>query len=162
MVATAHGIDLSSLMSNPELVTLIGGIEQTTLGDQAAADQAKSTGQEFRKTKAERKGSPVFDYLIEVVGQGEWRLHRDVAKSVDSMLSGGKGHAERRRYVKSASGGGDKMVVSFESALATQMAVAAAIEDAGVRSVLNHRAAKTGAGDWLFDLMHQADLIANS
>lgn len=36
MVATAHGVRLESMLKNPELNPLLGGLEQVTLGDQAA------------------------------------------------------------------------------------------------------------------------------
>jgi len=36
MVGTAHGTDLSSLMANPDLNSLIGGIHQVTLSDAEA------------------------------------------------------------------------------------------------------------------------------
>ena len=63
-VATSHGSDISSLLRNPEMTVLLGGIETVTVGDaQAAKDRMN------RKTRQERKGSPVFDTLIEVLGQ---------------------------------------------------------------------------------------------
>ena len=36
MVGTAHGTDLSSLLANPDLNSLIGGVHQVTLGDAEA------------------------------------------------------------------------------------------------------------------------------
>lgn len=36
MVGTAHGTDLSSLIANPDLNSLVGGIHQVTLGDTEA------------------------------------------------------------------------------------------------------------------------------
>lgn len=63
-VATAHGSDMSSLLSNPELVILLGGLEAVTLGDAAAAKDNN-----HRKTRLERKGLPVFDTVVEVIGQ---------------------------------------------------------------------------------------------
>ena len=36
LVGTAHGISLSSLISNPELNSLVGGIHQVVTGDIAA------------------------------------------------------------------------------------------------------------------------------
>lgn len=52
MVGTAHGISLSSLMKNPVLVPLIGGINPVTLGDAEA--KRRGTNQ---KTILERKVS---------------------------------------------------------------------------------------------------------
>ena len=62
---------------------------------------------------------------MEVIGQGEWRVHRNVKHSVDSILEGGQGHAERRRYFDDGRGG-RKMVVSYETPLAARMAMSAA------------------------------------
>ena len=36
MVATAHGLDLNSLLKNPDLSPLLGGLQTVTLGDQLA------------------------------------------------------------------------------------------------------------------------------
>lgn len=36
MIATAHGVSLSSLMKKPDLIALLGGIQAVTLGDAAA------------------------------------------------------------------------------------------------------------------------------
>jgi stage III sporulation protein SpoIIIAA len=36
IVATAHGVRLDSLLKNPELNPLLGGLQQVTLGDIAA------------------------------------------------------------------------------------------------------------------------------
>ena len=147
-MATAHGTNLRSLLSNPELVALLGGIETVILGDKAAARDDRVDG---KKTRAERKGRPVFGVLIEVVSQGEWRLHRDVAASVDSMLSGGQGHAELRRYVTLSRPSGEDvdmvgsgyatspprlskaMAVSFGSQHAVKLAAAAAVMGPGGR-----------------------------
>jgi len=35
-VGTAHGVSLSSLISNPELNTLVGGVHQVVIGDKLA------------------------------------------------------------------------------------------------------------------------------
>ena len=36
LVGTAHGVSLSSLISNPELNTLVGGVHQVVIGDKLA------------------------------------------------------------------------------------------------------------------------------
>ena len=64
-VATAHGSDISSLLQNPELAVLLGGIQTVTLGDVLAAKDGMNRG----KTRRERQGPPVFDTVIEVLGQ---------------------------------------------------------------------------------------------
>ena len=64
-VATAHGSDIGSLLRNPELAVLLGGIQTVTLGDELAAKDRMNRG----KTRKERLGPPVFDTVIEVLGQ---------------------------------------------------------------------------------------------
>ncbi len=36
LVGTAHGVSLSSLITNPELNTLVGGVHQVVIGDKLA------------------------------------------------------------------------------------------------------------------------------
>lgn len=36
MVATAHGTSIRDLVKNPDLVQLVGGISEVTIGDRAA------------------------------------------------------------------------------------------------------------------------------
>ncbi|PNH01281.1 hypothetical protein TSOC_012835 [Tetrabaena socialis] len=86
LVATAHGTDLPSLLHNAELNALVGGLQTVTLGDMAA--RASSGG---AKTRVERRGAPTFRTLVEVMGGGRLRLRPDVASSVDSLLSSGRG-----------------------------------------------------------------------
>lgn len=71
------------------LQRLVGGIGQVTLGD-AKAD-ATNKG---KKTRLEREGLPVFDTLVELQERGQWRLHPDVAGSVDALLGGNKPDAQ--------------------------------------------------------------------
>ncbi len=57
MVGTAHGVSLQSLMKNPDLVPLLGGITAVTLGDSEAKARGlaqRDKGQEFHKTVLER------------------------------------------------------------------------------------------------------------
>ena len=44
MVGTAHGTDLSSLLANPDLNSLIGGVHQVTLGDAEARSGLQNIG----------------------------------------------------------------------------------------------------------------------
>ncbi|KAG2449915.1 hypothetical protein HYH02_000021 [Chlamydomonas schloesseri] len=81
LVATAHGTDLRSLLSNPDLNSLVGGLQTVILGD-AAANAARGG----TKTRTERRGEPTFRCLVEVQGRGLLRLRPDVAASVDAML----------------------------------------------------------------------------
>ena len=43
-----------------------------------------------RKRRLERASPPVFDVVVEVVGLDRWRVHGDVAASVDALLEGSK------------------------------------------------------------------------
>ncbi|KXZ41692.1 hypothetical protein GPECTOR_318g19 [Gonium pectorale] len=81
LVATAHGTGLASLLRNPELNPLVGGLQTVTLGDA----EARRT-QHGVKSRTERRGAPTFRTLVEVLGGGRLRLRPDVAASVDSLL----------------------------------------------------------------------------
>ncbi|KAG1653859.1 hypothetical protein FOA52_007563 [Chlamydomonas sp. UWO 241] len=81
-VGTAHGTNLSSLLNNHELSDLVGGIETVTLGDVRAFKV--NAGQ---KTRQERARLPTFTMLIEVLAENRWRVHRNVAASVDMLLA---------------------------------------------------------------------------
>lgn len=63
MVATAHGISLSSLMKNPDLVPLIGGIQPVILGDKAASERVSRNSGKMKKTVLERKVG-FFDFFF--------------------------------------------------------------------------------------------------
>jgi len=107
LVGTAHGTCLDSILKNPELNPLIGGIQPVILGDQAVRSSNSA-----KKTQMERKGAPCFTTLIELLGPSKWRIHKDVAKSVDSLLSGRKAETELRwiaadgRFMAQLEGGG--------------------------------------------------------
>ena len=47
-------------------------------------------GEKRRKRRSERASPPVFDALVEVAALDRWRVHRDVAASVDALLEGAK------------------------------------------------------------------------
>ena len=89
LVATAHGGSLASLIKNPALADLIGGVECVTLGDDEAR---RRSGQASggRKTALERASPPTFDAAVEMLEPGVWRVHADLAASVDAALSGGQ------------------------------------------------------------------------
>lgn len=92
LVATAHGIDLGSLLKNPALCSLVGGVHPVILGDK----QAKRNKQgRIVKTVLERAGAPTFDCLVELVGRNNWRVYHNVAQTVDAML------AQEKRIVES-------------------------------------------------------------
>jgi stage III sporulation protein SpoIIIAA len=98
LIASAHG-DLRSLIKNPKIRGLIGGIQSVTLGDeQAKVEAQKRNSTEISKTKTERGGPPTFDIIVEL-SRGEhhsWRVIPDVAEAVDCILRGEEYCAQRR------------------------------------------------------------------
>jgi stage III sporulation protein SpoIIIAA len=66
MVGTAHGTDLQSLLDNPNLSDLVGGVTTVTLGDSVADKHNRG-----KKIKLERKGPPAFTTLIEVLAENK-------------------------------------------------------------------------------------------
>ncbi|KAF5839377.1 hypothetical protein DUNSADRAFT_949 [Dunaliella salina] len=73
LIGTAHSHDIHSLMKNPELLPLLGGIESVALGDEEAKRSNKG-----RKVKLTRKGPPVFNILIEVLTDHRGHLGGDL------------------------------------------------------------------------------------
>jgi len=82
LVGTAHGNCLNSLIKNPTLCDLVGGIEYVTLGD----DEAKRRG--TQKSVLERRTAPVFDIAIEIHERYCWIIHENVEQAVDGILQG--------------------------------------------------------------------------
>lgn len=82
LVGTAHGNSLESLIKNPTLSDLIGGIQYVTLSD----EEARRRG--TQKTVLERKSLPAFQVAIELNDKNFWTIHERVEDSVDSLLQG--------------------------------------------------------------------------
>lgn len=82
LVGTAHGNYLDSLIKNPVLSDLVGGIQHVTLGD----DEAKRRG--TQKSILERKASPAFQVAIEIHERDKWIVHENVDQAVDQLLQG--------------------------------------------------------------------------
>ena len=82
LVGTAHGNHLESLIKNPVLADLVGGIQYVTLGD----DEAKRRGSQ--KSILERKASPAFKVAIEIHERSTWIVHESVDEAVDQLLQG--------------------------------------------------------------------------
>ena len=82
LVGTAHGNCLESLIKNPPLADLIGGIQYVTLSD----DEAKRRG--TQKSILERKAYPAFQVAIEINKRNLWTIHENVEESVDLLLQG--------------------------------------------------------------------------
>ncbi|NOK35251.1 AAA family ATPase [Corallococcus exercitus] len=91
LVATAHGNTLENLVLNPTLSDLVGGVQTVTLSD----DEARRRG--TQKTVTERKGTPTFDIVVEMVSRDEVRVHRDTGAAVDRLLTGADVGGEKRR-----------------------------------------------------------------
>ena len=82
LVGTAHGNCLESLIKNPPLSDLIGGIQYVTLSD----DEAKRRG--TQKSILERKAYPAFQLAVEINERNSWVVHENVEESVDLLLQG--------------------------------------------------------------------------
>jgi DNA polymerase III delta prime subunit len=82
MIGTAHGHTLENVLKNPALCDLIGGVVNVTLGD----DEARRRG--VQKSVLERAGPPTFTIAVEMLDISTWRVHTDVAASVDALLAG--------------------------------------------------------------------------
>nr|UAD87230.1 hypothetical protein [Gracilaria pacifica] len=97
LVGTAHGNYLDSLIKNPILSDLIGGIQYVTLGD----DEAKRRGSQ--KSILERKASPAFQVAIEIHDRHSWIVHESVGQAVDQLLQGINLWVQRRKLVRDGS-----------------------------------------------------------
>nr|YP_010728689.1 hypothetical protein P6G74_pgp123 [Phymatolithon calcareum]WEA76929.1 hypothetical protein [Phymatolithon calcareum] len=92
LVGTAHGNYLESLIKNPVLSDLVGGIQYVTLGD----DEAKRRG--TQKSILERKAAPAFQVAIEIHTRNSWVVHEKVDQIVDQILQGSCTLTQRRKF----------------------------------------------------------------
>nr|YP_009393337.1 hypothetical protein [Symphyocladiella dendroidea]ARW61899.1 hypothetical protein [Symphyocladiella dendroidea] len=92
LVGTAHGNYLHSIIKNPTLSDLIGGIQYVTLGD----DEAKRRGSQ--KSVLERKAIPAFQVAIEIHERNSWVIHERVDNVVDNILQGSVISLQRRKF----------------------------------------------------------------
>ena len=97
LVGTAHGNYLDSLIKNPTLSDLVGGIQYVTLGD----EEAKRRG--TQKSILERKASPAFQIAIEIHERNNWIIHEKVDRAVDQILQGSFALTQQRRLIKEGS-----------------------------------------------------------
>jgi stage III sporulation protein SpoIIIAA len=93
LIGTAHGNTLENLLKNPTLSDLVGGVQVVTLGDEEARRRRTT------KTVSERRTSPTFDIVVEMVNRDELIVHADTAVAVDKLLRGIAPHGERREQV---------------------------------------------------------------
>ena len=91
LVATAHGTNLASLLQNPTLSDLIGGIQSVTLSD----EEARRRG--TQKTVLERMAPPTFDVIIEIQDKHTLVIHDKVEEVVDMTLRGAEVRPEIRQ-----------------------------------------------------------------
>ncbi len=82
LIGTAHGNDLDNLVNNPTLADLVGGVQTVTLSDEEARFRAS------RKTINERKASPTFNAVVEIIQHDELMVYPDTAEAVDKLLRG--------------------------------------------------------------------------
>lgn len=94
LIATAHGNNLESLIKNPTLSDLVGGIQSVTLGD----DEAKRRSSQ--KTVLEREKQPTFDIVIEILDRNTLAVYKDTAEAVDYILRGWPIRPEIRKVDK--------------------------------------------------------------
>ena len=96
VMASAHG-SLPGLVRNTELCDLVGGVDVVTVGD-ATARRALQKGQSGSKLRAQRKGPPVFDAIIELKRGHlhEWQVVLQTQTAVDNILEYGQYDAQIR------------------------------------------------------------------
>ncbi|GAB4854994.1 ribonucleotide reductase (RNR) inhibitor [Ancistrocladus abbreviatus] len=82
LVGTAHGVTIESIIKNPSLQLLVGGIESVTLGDEEARRR------KVQKTVLERKGPSTFTCAVEMLSKTECRVHHRLDSTVDAILAG--------------------------------------------------------------------------
>nr|YP_010337979.1 hypothetical protein MW591_pgp051 [Timspurckia oligopyrenoides]UNJ17564.1 hypothetical protein [Timspurckia oligopyrenoides] len=92
LVGTAHGNYLESLIKNPTLSDLVGGVQYVTLGD----EEAKRRG--TQKSILERKTSPAFTIAIEIHERYCWIVHENVQNAVDQILNDTEPTVQVRRF----------------------------------------------------------------
>ncbi|CCP38145.1 conserved hypothetical plastid protein (plastid) [Chondrus crispus] len=97
LVGTAHGNYLDSLIKNPILSDLVGGIQYVTLGD----DEAKRRGSQ--KSILERKAAPAFQVAIEIHQRNNWIVHEEVDQAIDQILQGHPLLMQRRIFKSNGS-----------------------------------------------------------
>ena len=94
LIATAHGNSLESLIKNPTLSDLVGGIQSVTLGDDEAKRRAS------QKTVLEREKQPTFDIVIEILDRNTLAVYKNTAEAVDYILRGWPIRPEIRKVDK--------------------------------------------------------------
>lgn len=76
--ASVHG-SFADLVNNEELNRLLGGFQ-----DVIFSDSSMNSSGEGRKTRPMRVGEPVFDVIVELGTQDDYRIIRDVKQQIDN------------------------------------------------------------------------------
>uniref|UniRef100_J3MJ38 AAA+ ATPase domain-containing protein n=2 Tax=Oryza brachyantha TaxID=4533 RepID=J3MJ38_ORYBR len=105
LVGTAHGVTIDSIIKNPCLQVLVGGIESVTLGDEEAKKR------KVQKTILERKGPPTFSCAVEMISKTECRVHHKLEATVDAILAGKPPKFEARKMDYKATESGRSLVI---------------------------------------------------
>nr|YP_009674942.1 conserved hypothetical plastid protein Ycf45 [Rhizochromulina marina]QDH81793.1 conserved hypothetical plastid protein Ycf45 [Rhizochromulina marina] len=92
LIGTAHGNSLGSLVKNPVLSDLVGGVQHVIISD----EEARRRG--TQKSILERKGPPVFYSALELNDRFCWIVHEHVDRSVDMLLQGLEPRFQIRRF----------------------------------------------------------------
>ena len=92
LVGTAHGNCLESLIKNPLLSDLVGGIQYVTLSDEEARRRAT------KKSILERKAYPAFQLGIEINERQNWNIYENITDSVDLILQNNQPLLQRRHF----------------------------------------------------------------
>lgn len=83
LIATAHGRDLDSLVQNPTLSNLVGGMQVVTLSDEEAKKRKS------QKSILERAKDATFGIVVELISHNSIVVHHDVNHAVDQILRAG-------------------------------------------------------------------------
>lgn len=82
VIATAHGIDLTSTLSNPVISRLLGGIKAVTISDELM--QTNKSG----KTIRERQHPSTFDHIVFLKTFDRVEIYSNCNLVIDSILKG--------------------------------------------------------------------------
>ena len=93
LCASAHG-NMQSIMKNPILCNLLGGVETVIIGDAAALQH------DNKKVHTQLKDTPIFENIIELSKEdlNSWKVYRDISSVVKKILAGKSYQYELRSF----------------------------------------------------------------
>jgi len=93
LCASAHG-NMQSIMKNPILCNLLGGVETVIIGDAAALQH------DNKKVHTQMKDTPIFENIIELSKEdlNSWKVYRDISSVVKKILAGKSYQYELRSF----------------------------------------------------------------